>query len=71
MRTHDYATEIIERYRDEDPKAVCRNITFQVTDDCCLKCSYCYQTHKGHAMMTTEVAKSIVDLFLRSTETKN
>ena len=71
MRTHDYSTEIIERYRDEDPKAVCRNITFQVTDDCCLKCSYCYQTHKGHAMMTTEVAKSIVDLLFRLYDENN
>lgn len=40
----------------------CRNVTFQVTDDCCLKCSYCYQGNKGHHMMTKEVATKAVDL---------
>lgn len=62
---HDFADEVIRRYREEDPKTNCRNITFQVTDDCCLKCTYCYQTHKGHAMMTKEVAKAAVDLLFK------
>ena len=38
----DYSEEIIARYIDQDNLATCRNITFQVTDDCCLKCTYCY-----------------------------
>lgn len=62
---HDFSEEIIQRYQAIDSKVNCRNITFQVTDDCCLKCSYCYQTHKGHAMMTNEVAKQIVDLLFK------
>ena len=62
---HDFSDEIIARYRHIDSQAVCRNITFQVTDDCCLKCSYCYQTHKGHAMMTEEVAEKIIDLLFK------
>ena len=33
----DYAEEVRDRYANVDEKAVCRNITFQVTDDCCLK----------------------------------
>lgn len=61
----DYSDEVIHRYMDEDPKAICRNITFQVTDDCCLKCSYCYQGHKGHAMMSKETGKRIVDLLFK------
>ena len=61
----DFQDEIIYRYQNIDPKVKCRNITFQVTDDCCLKCSYCYQTHKGHAMMTKEIAKQIIDLLFR------
>lgn len=65
MKGHDYSEEIIKRYQSEDPLAQCRNITFQVTDDCCLKCSYCYQTHKGHAMMTEEVAKAAIDLLFK------
>lgn len=39
-----------------------RTITFQVTDDCCFNCSYCYQGHKGHRLMTKEIAKKGVDL---------
>ena len=39
-----------------------RNITFQVTDDCTACCTYCYQGHKGHRMMTKDVAKRGVDL---------
>ena len=65
MKNRDFSSDIIERFYQEDPKAQCRNITFQVTDDCCLKCSYCYQTHKGHAMMTNEVAKAAVDLLFK------
>lgn len=65
MKSHDYSEEVRSIYSFEDPKAECRNITFQVTDDCCLKCSYCYQTHKGHAMMSKEVAKDAVDLLFK------
>ena len=61
----NYNDEIVERYYSIDPLVNCRNITFQVTDDCCLKCSYCYQTHKGHAMMTPETARKIVDLLFK------
>lgn len=62
---NDYTNEIMNRFRPEDPKATCRNITFQVTDDCCLKCTYCYQIHKGHKMMSQETAKAGVDLLFQ------
>ena len=39
-----------------------RAVTFQVTDDCTACCTYCYQGHKGHRMMTKDVAKRGVDL---------
>ena len=45
-----------------------RNITFQVTDDCCCACTYCYQGHKGHRMMSKEVAKRGVDLLFEMYE---
>lgn len=61
----DFSDQIVKMYMHDDPKATCRNITFQVTDDCCLNCSYCYQTHKGHRMMSKETAKEIVDLLFR------
>lgn len=69
--TRDFSEEIVYRYRGIDPDAHCRNITFQVTDDCCLNCSYCYQTHKGHAMMTIETAKKIVDLLFKLYDNNN
>jgi sulfatase maturation enzyme AslB (radical SAM superfamily) len=61
----DYQDELYlrDRYiRPNMPRTYARNVTFQVTDDCCLKCSYCYQTHKGHRMMTVDTAKNICDL---------
>ena len=41
---------------------ITRSITFQVTDDCPCACTYCYQGHKGHQMMSKETAKKAVDL---------
>lgn len=38
-----------------------RNVTFQITEDCNLKCTYCYQTNKKKTIMTSEVGKKIVD----------
>lgn len=37
------------------------NFTFQVTTDCSLRCTYCYQINKGHEMMTWEMAKKTLD----------
>lgn len=42
------------------------DLTFQVTDDCNLQCSYCYQTHKGHHKMPFEIAKQFIDLLLEN-----
>lgn len=39
----------------------CRELTFQVTDACNLACTYCYQTHKQHNIMSFEIAKKTVD----------
>lgn len=38
-----------------------KNITFQVTEDCNLACSYCYQGHKSKNAMTWETAKDAID----------
>lgn len=45
-------------------KALARNVTFQVTDDCNLRCTYCYQIHKGHHSMPFDVAKRFIDMLL-------
>ena len=43
-----------------------RTITFQITDDCNLCCSYCYQTNKGHHKMPFEIAKTLIDELLHN-----
>lgn len=53
---------IVAKYIKEDPKATCRVITFQVTEDCCLNCSYCYQINKSHKNMSISTAKQIIDM---------
>ena len=45
-----------------------RTITFQVTEDCCMKCSYCYQHNKKPNRMSFEVAKQFIDDLLSGSE---
>lgn len=45
-------------------KQLTHNITFQVTDACNLKCTYCYQINKGHHVMSMDVAKRFIDMIL-------
>lgn len=49
-------------------EAFTRSITFQVTDDCPCVCTYCYQGHKGHRMMSRETAKKGIDLLFKMYE---
>lgn len=42
-----------------------KTITFQVTDDCNLRCTYCYQINKGKRVMTLETAKKFVDMLIQ------
>ena len=37
------------------------SLTFQVTEDCCMACTYCYQLNKKPHRMTFEVAKKFID----------
>lgn len=39
-------------------------ITFQITEDCCLKCTYCYQNHKTKNVMNFQTAKIFIDKLL-------
>lgn len=49
---------------DKEKMKFVRNITFIVTEDCNLRCSYCYQPNKTHKHMTKEVGKRVVDFLL-------
>ena len=60
-----YNDFLVRSYTNLDSEVNCRNITFQVTDDCCLKCSYCYQINKHHHMMSKEVARKGIDLLFK------
>lgn len=42
-----------------------KTITFQITDACNLRCTYCYQINKGTRVMSFEVAKKFIDLIIK------
>jgi uncharacterized protein len=51
-----------ETYADnKDPDLKTKTITFVDTEDCNLKCSYCYEMHKTGRRMTKQVAKDAID----------
>lgn len=57
----------INRLFPEDPKKLVRTITFQVTQRCSLRCTYCYQSQELHAhgcIMTFDIAKKFIDMIL-------
>lgn len=49
---------------DDNTMCVCRDITFQITGECNLKCSYCYEHHKDCGKMSEDTGKKIVDYLL-------
>ena len=47
-------------------EAKAQNLTFIVTEDCNLRCKYCYVTHKSsNARMTFETAKKFIDYIFK------
>lgn len=70
-----YNKELVEKQKAKRNKKkkipFVRNVTFQVTDDCPMACTYCYQTHKGNNVMTKETAKKGVDLLFKLYEENN
>lgn len=44
------------------------NVTFQLTDDCNLRCNYCYQINKQHHYMNIDIAKKFIDILLENNE---
>ena len=61
-RSLEFTEMINELYREEtDFDFPCRSITLQVTDDCNLRCTYCYQHNKKSHLMDFETAKTLID----------
>ena len=56
-------------YDPENKQKKCRNITFQVTEDCCMACTYCYQHHKTPNKMTWEVIQPFLNDLLNDKNT--
>ena len=52
----------------ETNKIQTANVTFQVTDACNLKCTYCYQINKGHHVMPFEIAQKFINILLENDE---
>lgn len=55
-----YFEQMLRLFPDTKERNI-KNITFQVTEDCNLRCSYCYQICKTHNKMTFDVAKKFID----------
>lgn len=52
-------------YKNQSLDTGVRNVTLQVTDDCCCACTYCYQGHKGKRYMKPETAQACIDLLFK------
>lgn len=52
-------------------KPLTTTFTFQVTEECNLKCKYCYQGHKTKKVMSWDTAKKAVDMLLSATPENN
>ena len=46
----------------------CKNITFIVTHNCNLRCTYCYEKHKENNAMSLDIAKKAVDFLFEEDE---
>ena len=62
---YEYSTYVVNLF-PELPQRQMKSLTFQVTDDCNLCCSYCYQQNKGHHKMPFEVAKKFIDYVFKN-----
>lgn len=72
MNYKNYFDTYVQRYENTDVLApfehkmsAIRDVTFQVTEDCNLQCTYCYQGHKSKKIMSWETAKACVDFLFR------
>ena len=50
------------------PGKAVKSVTFIVTHQCNLRCSYCYETNKSEAHMTEETTRRCVDLLFQEDE---
>lgn len=58
----DYIRMLYSIQEEKIPHSFVREITFQITDDCPMACTYCYQINKSHNKMSLDTSKKIIDL---------
>ena len=70
-----FADKMSDMFPDERPNqrmeiggTYAREITFQVTEACNMRCTYCYQHNKAPNRMSFETAKKFIDMILASDE---
>ena len=59
---------------EQDPADECKKVktvTFQVTEDCNLCCTYCYQTNKTKNVMPFDIAKKFIDMLIEDSYKDN
>lgn len=61
--------ELFEYKHKEDNKKVIQ-VTFQITEDCTLRCKYCYQHSKSPKIMSLETGKKFIDVMFRDMQDK-
>ena len=55
----NFGDDLKKRYPEESRGVY--EVTLQVTEDCCLACTYCYQHNKHKTKMDFIIAKKIID----------
>ena len=65
-KDQQYNELLRQLYPEYENKKRTRQITFQVTEDCCMKSTYCYQHNKSNNKMSFETAKKIIDKLLNN-----
>lgn len=56
---------------NKEIKAIVKTVTFQITENCNLACTYCYQQNKKNTSMSLQTGKDAIDFLLNSTPLNN
>ena len=67
----EYSEQLTRLFPEEFGKNMAHTVTFQVTEQCNLRCTYCYQIDKHNTYMPIEVGKQGIDMLLTSTPENN
>lgn len=71
-REYDYGDSMLELFNQElSSNKSFKTITFQVTDSCNLRCTYCYQINKATHSMSFDTAKTFINYLFEHRLDKN